>query len=110
MAICCTNSPISTTSSRDGSARRQSPVPDPNWSGDRPAPSTGLAPYRIYNIGNQIPARLLRVIEILETCLGRRACVQFQPMQPGDVPATHADVDDLARDIGFRPVSRSMPE
>jgi UDP-glucuronate 4-epimerase len=79
------------------------PVPNPRWSGDRPDPATSLAPCRIYNIGNHTPVKLLRVIEILEACVGRKACMQLLPMQPGDVPATYADVDDLARDVGFSP-------
>ena len=79
------------------------PRPDPAWSGERPDPGTSLAPYRIYNIGNHTPVRLLRLIEILEDCLGRKAEKRFLPMQPGDVPATYADVDDLARDVGFSP-------
>ncbi len=60
-------------------------------------------PYRIYNIGNNNPVKLMRLIEVLETCLGRTAVKEFLPMQPGDVPATFADIDDLTRDIGFRP-------
>jgi UDP-glucuronate 4-epimerase len=79
------------------------PVPNPRWSGDRPDPATSLAPCRIYNIGNHTPVKLLRIIEILEACVGRKACMQLLPMQPGDVPATYADVDDLARDVGFSP-------
>ncbi len=79
------------------------PRPNPAWSGERPDPGTSLAPYRIYNIGNHTPVRLLRLIEILEDCLGRKAEKRFLPMQPGDVPATYADVDDLARDVGFSP-------
>jgi UDP-glucuronate 4-epimerase len=79
------------------------PVPNPRWSGDRPDPATSLAPCRIYNIGNHTPVKLLRIIEILEACVGRKACMQLLPMQPGDVSATYADVDDLARDVGFSP-------
>jgi UDP-glucuronate 4-epimerase len=79
------------------------PAPDPAWSGDRPDPGTSRAPYRVYNIGNDRPVELLRYIEVLEQCLGRRARKNLLPMQPGDVPATRADVSDLARDVGYRP-------
>jgi UDP-glucuronate 4-epimerase len=78
-------------------------APNPEWNGDDPDPATSLAPYRVYNIGNHTPVRLMRVIEILENCLGRKAEMRLLPMQPGDVPATLADVDDLARDVGFSP-------
>ncbi|HTT80895.1 MAG TPA: NAD-dependent epimerase [Stellaceae bacterium] len=80
-------------------------APDPAWRTDRPDPATSLAPYRLYNIGNHTPAALLRVIEILETCLGRKATMRLLPMQPGDVPATFADVNDLTRDVGFSPAT-----
>jgi UDP-glucuronate 4-epimerase len=79
------------------------PSPDRGWSGDRPDPGSSYAPYRIYNIGNNSPEGLLRLIEVLEDCLGRKAEKNLLPMQPGDVPATYADVDDLARDVGFKP-------
>ncbi|HUG89669.1 MAG TPA: NAD-dependent epimerase [Planctomycetaceae bacterium] len=78
-------------------------TPDAAWSGDDPDPATSSAPYRLYNIGNNRPEELLDVIEVLERCLGRKAQRNLLPMQPGDVPATYADVDDLARDTGFRP-------
>jgi UDP-glucuronate 4-epimerase len=61
------------------------------------------APYKIYNIGNHTPTELTHFIEVLENALGRKAQKRFLPMQPGDVPATYADVDDLDRDVGFRP-------
>jgi UDP-glucuronate 4-epimerase len=77
--------------------------PDPAWSGDRPDPGTSRAPYRVYNIGNDRPVELLRYIDVLEACLGRKAKRNFLPMQPGDVPATRADIDDLARDFGYQP-------
>jgi UDP-glucuronate 4-epimerase len=73
------------------------------WTGDDPDPGTSLAPYRIYNIGNHQPVELMVLIETLERTLGRKAIQRLQDMQPGDVPATYADVDDLARDVGFRP-------
>jgi len=81
----------------------RAPSPDPGWSADRPDPATSRAPYRIYNIGNDRPIELLRYIEILETCLGKTARKNLLPIQPGDVPATWADVDDLVRDIGYQP-------
>jgi UDP-glucuronate 4-epimerase len=77
--------------------------PDPAWVSDDPNPSTSYVPYRIYNIGNQTPVALLRYIEVLEQCLGRKAQTNFLPMQPGDVPNTWADVDALVRDVGYRP-------
>lgn len=78
-------------------------APDPNWSGDRPDPAASFAPYRVYNIGNNQPVELMRLIETLETCLGEKAVKNLLPMQPGDVPATYADVEDLTRDVGFKP-------
>ena len=78
-------------------------TPNPEWSGDSPDPATSAAPYRIYNIGNQQPVELLRYIEVLEECLGRKAEKNFLPLQPGDVPDTWADVDDLVADVGYRP-------
>jgi len=77
--------------------------PNPAWSSDRPDPGTSAAPYRVYNIGNNRPVELLRLIEVLEEALGRQAEKNFLPIQPGDVPATFADVDDLVRDAGFKP-------
>ncbi len=77
--------------------------PDPDWSGERPDPGTSYAPYRNYNIGNNNPVELMHLIATLEQALGREARKEFLPLQPGDVPATCADVDDLARDVGFRP-------
>ena len=84
---------------------RQPATPDPDWDSARPTPSTSNAPYRIYNIGNNKPVRLLRLIEVLEDCLGRKAEKRFLPIQPGDVPATYADIDDLKRDMGFEPTT-----
>jgi len=81
----------------------RTPTPNPEWSGDKPDPGTSYAPYRIYNIGNNNPVELLRFIEVLEEKLGRKAVRNLLPIQPGDVPATCADVDDLMRDAGFRP-------
>ncbi|HFD91982.1 MAG TPA: NAD-dependent epimerase [Gammaproteobacteria bacterium] len=79
------------------------PEPDPHWSGDSPDSATSLAPYRLYNIGNHQPVELMRFIEILEDALGQKAKKNLLPLQPGDVPATYADVDDLMRDVGFQP-------
>jgi UDP-glucuronate 4-epimerase len=78
-------------------------TPDPAWNSAAPDPSTSKAPYRIYNIGNQRPIPLLRYIEVLEECLGRKAQKNFAPLQPGDVPDTWADVEALTRDVGYRP-------
>jgi UDP-glucuronate 4-epimerase len=78
-------------------------TPDAKWSSDHPDPASSRAPYRVYNIGNNSPVELLQLIEILEQELGRPAVRNYLPMQPGDVLATFADVDDLTRDIGFRP-------
>jgi UDP-glucuronate 4-epimerase len=79
------------------------PQPNPLWTGDRPDPSSSKAPYKIYNIGNSQPVELLNFIETIESCLGKKAQKNFLPMQPGDVVATYADVDDLMRDVGFKP-------
>ena len=76
---------------------------DPGWTGDLPDPGTSPAPYRIYNIGNNNPVELMRFIEVLEEALGKKAKKNLLPIQPGDVPATYADVDDLMRDVGFKP-------
>jgi UDP-glucuronate 4-epimerase len=76
---------------------------NPDWSGDRPDPSSSQAPWKIYNIGNNNPVELMQVVSLLEKEFGRIAIKEMLPMQPGDVPATYADVEDLARDVGFRP-------
>ena len=76
---------------------------DPVWDSDAPDPATSRVPYRIYNIGNQRPVPLLRYIEVLEECLGRKAEMRLLPMQPGDVPATYADVTRIEHDLGYRP-------
>jgi UDP-glucuronate 4-epimerase len=77
--------------------------PNPAWSSELPDPGTSAAPYRLYNIGNHSPVELLHLIEVLENALGRKAEKHFLSIQPGDVPATYADVDDLIRDVGFKP-------
>jgi UDP-glucuronate 4-epimerase len=76
---------------------------DPDWSADAPDPSRSSAPWRIYNIGNNSPVDVLEVVKILEQSIGKKAIRELLPMQPGDVPATFADVDDLMRDVGFKP-------
>ena len=79
------------------------PRPNPNWSGNAPDPGSSPAPYKIYNIGNNNCVELKYFIEVLEKNLGRKAKKNYLPMQPGDVPATYANVDDLGTDVGFRP-------
>lgn len=81
----------------------QPAVPDPNWQPEAPTASTSRAPYRVYNIGNNQPVQLMRYIEVLERCLGKKAVLDLLPMQPGDVPATTADVSALAKAVGFAP-------
>jgi UDP-glucuronate 4-epimerase len=80
-------------------------APNPDWNGGHPDPGTSKAPYRLYNIGNNRPIELMRFIEVLEECLGRKAEKHLLPMQSGDVPDTYADVDDLIRDVGYRPTT-----
>ena len=81
----------------------RAPAPNPNWSGDVPDASSSKAPWRIYNIGNNQPVELEEMVRLLEQAIGKPAKRELLPMQPGDVPATYADVDDLMRDVGFRP-------
>lgn len=76
---------------------------NPDWSGDRPDAATSHAPYRLYNIGNNNTVELRRYIEVLEDCLGKKAERNLLPLQPGDVPDTFANVDDLVRDFDYRP-------
>ncbi|MFN5746126.1 MAG: NAD-dependent epimerase [Methylococcaceae bacterium] len=78
-------------------------VPNPDWTGDHPDPASSKGPYRLYNIGNHEPVELMRFIEVLEDCLGKKAEKNFLPLQDGDVPATFADVEDLWRDVGYAP-------
>jgi len=80
-------------------------APNPDWSGATPDPATSTAPYRLYNIGNNNPVALMDFIATIEKALGREAKKVFLPLQPGDVAATYADVDDLARDVGFKPAT-----
>jgi len=81
------------------------PESNPDWSGNVPDSATSLAPYRLYNIGNNQPVELLHFIKVLEDCLGKQAQQNLLPLQPGDVPATYADVEDLMRDVGFKPAT-----
>jgi UDP-glucuronate 4-epimerase len=79
--------------------------PDPAWNSAAPDPARSTAPYRIYNIGNNKPVQLMRYIEVLERALGKKAQIEMLPMQPGDVPATMADVSTLEADFGYRPTT-----
>jgi len=81
------------------------PTGNSAWTGDSPDPGTSRAPYQIYNIGNHSPVRLMRLIEVLEDRLSRKAEKRLLPMQPGDVPATCADIENLVRDVGFKPAT-----
>lgn len=78
-------------------------TPNPAWTGDEPDPGTSNAPWRIYNIGNNNPCTLMRYIEVLEDCLGLKAEKNMLPLQPGDVPYTYANTDDLMNDVGYKP-------
>ncbi|HEX4266659.1 MAG TPA: NAD-dependent epimerase [Steroidobacteraceae bacterium] len=79
--------------------------PSQAWDSGSPDPATSRAPFRLYNIGNNEPVELMRYIEVIEECLGRKAEKRFLPLQPGDVPETFADIEDLARDVGYRPAT-----
>lgn len=79
------------------------PTPNPEWNPDAPDPSSSVAPYKLYNIGNNNTVELSRFIEVIEENLGKTAKKEYLPLQPGDVPMTNADVDDLIRDVGFKP-------
>jgi len=83
----------------------QTATPDPQWNSDDPDPATSNAPYRIYNIGNNSPVQLSHYIAVLEDCLGRKAIKNLLPLQPGDVPDTSADVQDLERAVGYKPAT-----
>ena len=91
----------------EGVIRTCDRVAEPNerWTSDSPDPATSRAPYRVYNIGNNNPVELMHVIGMLEKSLGKKARMNLLPMQPGDVQETYADVDDLARDVGFHPAT-----
>ncbi len=81
----------------------KSPGPNPAWTGDAPDPGTSYAKYKNYNIGNNNPVELMTFIEVIEKTLGKEAKKEFLDLQPGDVPATYADIDDLIKDVGFKP-------
>lgn len=89
----------------EGVFRTSEKIADPNdqWTSDQPDPGTSSAPYRVYNIGNNQPVELSHFIATIERATGKQAVKELLPMQPGDVPATFADIDDLATDVGFRP-------
>jgi UDP-glucuronate 4-epimerase len=79
------------------------PSPDPDWTSDTPNPSSSCVPYKLYNIGNNQPVALMAFIEAIEKAIGKKAIKEYLPLQPGDVPATYADVNDLIKDTGFKP-------
>ena len=79
------------------------PEPNPDWSGDHPDSASSTAPYALYNIGNNEPVELMHYIEVLEDCLGKKAEKNMLPLQPGDVPDTYSDVDDLVKDVDYKP-------
>ena len=81
------------------------PAANPKWSGDAPDPGSSAAPWRVYNIGNNNPVELMEVVRLLEEKIGMKAKRELLPMQPGDVPATYADVDDLMREVDFKPAT-----
>jgi UDP-glucuronate 4-epimerase len=81
------------------------PETNPDWDGKAPDPGTSFAPYRVYNIGNNSPVNLMEFISTIEKCLGKEAKKYFLPMQPGDVPATYADIDDHMKAVAFKPAT-----
>jgi Nucleoside-diphosphate-sugar epimerases len=91
----------------EGVIRVMKRIPDPNpqWSSENPDPATSAAPFKLYNIGNNNPVKLLNLIQVLEACLGKKAKKNFLPIQPGDVPATFADVENLIKDVDFKPIT-----
>ena len=106
-ATCGAISPTSTTSARRSCGFiDHPPCGNPQWSDDKPDPASSAAPWKIYNVGNNRPEELTHVVSLLEKEFGRTAAKEMVPMQPGDVSATYADVEDLAREIGFRPATR----
>lgn len=80
-------------------------TPNPGWDGMNPDPATSYKPYRVFNIGNNNPVKLTRYIEVLEECLGKKAVIDYLPIQPGDVPETYANTDALEEETGFRPMT-----
>jgi len=91
----------------EGVIRVMKRIPDsnPQWSSENPDPATSAAPFKLYNIGNNNPVKLLSLIQVLEACLGKKAKKNFLPIQPGDVPATFADVENLIKDVDFNPTT-----
>ena len=89
----------------EGVVRVMNKIPEPNakWNGDNPDSATSYAPYKLYNIGNNNPVELMHFIEVLEDYLGKKAVKNLLPIQQGDVPSTYADVNDLIKDVGFKP-------
>ena len=83
----------------------RAPQRNPTWSGDAPDPGSSSAAWRLYNVGNNNPVELLEVVWLLEQAIGKKAKRELLPMQPGDVPATYADIEDLMRDVDFRPAT-----
>ena len=81
------------------------PEPNPNWSSENPDPATSYKKYKIYNIGNNNPVQLSEFIEEIEKAIGKKAKKNYMDIQPGDVPATYADIDDLINDVGFKPAT-----
>lgn len=92
----------------EGIVRSLDRVAEPNneWDGASPDPGTSMAPYRLYNIGNNDPVKLMDYIACIEKALGKEAMKNFLPLQPGDVPETYADIDDLIHDIGYKPATK----
>ena len=84
---------------------RRPPRPNPDWNAGEPDPGTSYAPYKVYNIGNNQPVELMDFIAAIEAAIGKTARKEMREMQSGDVPATYADIDDLVRDVGFRPAT-----
>lgn len=82
---------------------KPAPQANANWQQSTSDVSASVAPYKIYNIGNNAPVKLTEFIEAIETELGKKAIKELLPLQPGDVPATYADVSDLVRDVGYKP-------
>ncbi len=76
---------------------------NPDWDASKPDPGSSNVPYRLYNIGNQQPIELMRYIEVIEECVGKKAEKNMLPLQPGDAPDTYADTEDLVRDVGYKP-------
>ena len=77
--------------------------PNKNWDSDKPDPGSSRAPWRVYNIGNNKPVDLMEYISAIENALGMKAKINFLPLQPGDVPTTYADVNELIKDFNFKP-------